>query len=64
MVAALTRLRQTETEYERARTRDWRRSAIAPTAVLQPLAEAVRRAREECERLGVPQEWIRGTVQP
>jgi hypothetical protein len=56
--AALARLHHAEQEYERARVRDWRRSVVAPSVILQPLAEAVRRARMECRRLGVREDWL------
>jgi hypothetical protein len=57
--AALARLRDSENEYERARRRDWRRSAVAPAIFLQPLADAVLRARMECRRLGVSEDRLR-----
>jgi hypothetical protein len=53
-IAALARLRRVENEYEEARSRDWRRSAVSPGAVLPALFEAVLQARMECQRLGVP----------
>jgi len=52
-IAALACLRHAEAEYEQARARDWRRSAVSPGAVLPVLFDAVLRARMECRRLGV-----------
>ncbi len=59
VAAALAHLRHAESEYERARARDWRRSAVSPATVLQSLSDAVLRARTECRCLGVPEQGLR-----
>jgi hypothetical protein len=64
VIAALARLRHAEHEYERARARDWRRSVVSPAMVLQPLADAVLRARMECRRIGVTPDGTVHTPDP
>jgi hypothetical protein len=58
-INALARLGHAENEYEQARARDWRRSAVSPGAVLPPLFDAVLRARMECQCLRVPEDRLR-----
>lgn len=51
---ALDRYRRAQAELDRVtHGTDWRRSLYAPPTVLQPLVDAVARARAECRALGL-----------
>jgi hypothetical protein len=51
---ALDRYRCAQATLDRVtRLTDWRQSAVAPAVILQPLVDAVTRARADCLALGV-----------